>query len=115
VEVNGEEATKILWDVLAANSSMHAAAQCVKLVEEQLEYPITSVNHLIRVVERHADESGRLSVGSCRISKEDVRRRLQPHYFPIEGRQALISVLLAAFESDRLRQMTSSLGSSSPT
>jgi hypothetical protein len=106
--VRSDEATAaLLWEVLTANSSMHATAQCVQLIEDQLDYPIASVAHLLPVVERHGGETGRLSVGSFQVSAEDVRRNLPPHFFPIEGRQALICVLLGAFEGDRLRPILS--------
>jgi len=96
---------ELLWDVLAANDSMHAVARCVQLIEARLDYPIGSREDLVRVVRHNASADGHLRIDRCRISADRVRRGLPARWFPVGSRQALISVLLAAFEGDRLRHI----------
>jgi hypothetical protein len=88
----------ILIDVLDANSSMHNSVYAVKLIEQRFTYPIDSLDTLMRAF----DGREHIMIRDCHITPEDVRRFLPESCFPIDGRQALITQLILAFEREHM-------------
>jgi hypothetical protein len=88
----------LLTDVLDNLPSMHNTAYAVKIIEQQLSYPIPSLHSLLRVF------NGRphIDIRDCRITPEEVERFLPQTCFPIDNRRHLIAHLIMAFERERM-------------
>jgi hypothetical protein len=88
----------LMIDVLSVNSSMHSTAHAVKFIEQRLSYPVENLNALLGTF----GEDDHLTIGNCRISRDQVRQYLPQGAFPIHNRSHLICHLVLAFERERM-------------
>jgi hypothetical protein len=88
----------LMIDVLSVNPSMHSTAHAVKFIEQQLGYPVDNIEALLGTF----SDDDHLAIGSCRISRDQVRHYLPQEAFPIHNRSHLICHLVLAFERERI-------------
>lgn len=92
------EDQKLLTDVLDTYPSMRNTAHAVKIIEQNVTYPIPSLEALLQIFGGRAN----LQVGNCSVTPEEVQQFLSEACFPIGNRPHLICHLIMAFERERL-------------